>query len=152
MIFVTDSIAMKKLAILCLLLAACTPKKIMSDPATDEQAIRQVLADQQKAWNNGDIDTFMNGYWKSDSLLFVGQKIARGWDSTLVRYHRSYPDRKAMGQLTFTFDRFDRISADSYVITGKYLLVREHDQPTGYFTLVVQRRDGRWVIIHDHTS
>src|SRR5882724_11882282 len=91
----------------------------------DETAIRAVLDKQVIAWNAVNIDEFMKGYWKSDSILFIGRKITSGWDSTLVRYKKSYPDKAAMGKLRFEILRMDYISSDSYLITGKFFLTRE---------------------------
>jgi len=90
---------MKKYLLSCLLmLGSCFFLR-----AQDKQAIIKVLENQRIAWNNGDIDGFMQGYWKSDSLMFVGKDAAvYGWQKTLDRYKRSYPDKAAMGKLTFT--------------------------------------------------
>ncbi len=120
--------------------------------ATDIAAIRVVLEKQVNAWNEGNIDGFMEGYWKSDSLLFIGPKITYGWDSTLVRYKKSYPDKAAMGQLRFDIMRVDFVSKDSYLVTGRYTLMRANDQPTGIFTLWVKRINDEWVVVYDHTS
>jgi hypothetical protein len=85
-------------------------------------------------------------------VLFIGSKITSGWDSTLVRYKRSYPDKAAMGKLRFEILRMDFISADSYLVTGKYFLTREKDNPSGIFTLLFKKKKGSWVIVYDHTS
>ena len=96
-----------------LLLSCTTSIKNNTSKVANESAIKEVLAQQVNAWNQGDLNTFMQGYWKSDSLLFIGSKISSGWDSTLVRYQRSYPDRAAMGTLRFEILRMDSISDDS---------------------------------------
>jgi hypothetical protein len=118
----------------------------------DETAIRSVLTRQITAWNKGDIDEFMEGYWKSDSILFIGSKISHGWTETLSRYKKSYPNKAAMGILDFEILRVDRISPNCFLITGTYLLTREFDKPTGIFTLLFQKKNGKWVIVYDHTS
>ena len=144
---------MKKLLPLLLLLSCqAKPNQSPADHTKDEAVIRQTLADQVTAWNQGDIEKFMQGYWQSDSILFIGSKIAHGWDSTLIRYKRSYPDRAAMGKLNFDILRIDFISANSYLVTGKYFLKREKDNPSGIFTLLFQKKNGVWVIVYDHTS
>ncbi len=120
--------------------------------ATDIAAIRSVLGKQVNAWNEGNIDGFMEGYWKSDSLLFIGSKITYGWDSTLVRYKKSYPDKATMGQLRFDIMRIDFVSTDNYLVTGRYTLLRANDQPTGIFTIWLKRVNGSWVVAYDHTS
>jgi hypothetical protein len=128
------------------ILCGCAPKK------PGETAIRELLQRQQVAWNQGNIEEFMEGYWKSDSLMFIGTKITYGWDSTLARYHKTYPDRNAMGQLTFTFYDFKFVSDDACLVTGKYQLKRATDEPSGMFTLLLRRKGDRWLIVYDHTS
>ncbi len=118
----------------------------------NETAIRKVLDQQVSAWNRGDLEEFMKSYWKSDSILFIGSKITSGWDSTLVRYKRSYPNVAAMGKLRFEILRMDSISSDSYLVTGKFFLTREKDNPKGIFTLLFKKKNGNWLIVYDHTS
>jgi hypothetical protein len=136
-------------------LASCqtgSKEKLVQSNPQDEKLIREVLAKQVSAWNQNDIEGFMQGYWKSDSLLFIGSKITHGWDSTLARYKRSYPDKAAMGILKFEIMRMDFISRDSYLVTGKYLLAREKDNPSGVFTLLFRKKNGQWVAVYDHTA
>ena len=112
-----------------------------------------LLLAQQDAWNAGDIDAFMEGYVESDELRFVssGGEI-RGWDSTLARYHRTYPDRAAMGQLTFDIREVRVLSSQYAFIYGSYALERADDRPTGLFTLLAVNSSQGWRIVHDHTS
>jgi hypothetical protein len=142
-------------SILLFSLIACQPPERKQDTnanPSDVAKIKEVLAKQVAAWNDGDIDGFMQGYWKSDSLLFIGSKVTYGWDSTLVRYKRSYPDKATMGILKFEIMRVDFISNDSYLVTGRYFLKREKDAPSGIFTLLVRNINSQWVVVHDHTS
>ena len=134
------------------LLSCTTSIKNNTSNVANESAIKEVLSQQVNAWNQGDLNAFMQGYWKSDSLLFIGSKISNGWDSTLVRYQRSYPDRAAMGTLRFEILRMDFISEDSYLVTGKYFLAREKDNPTGIFTLLFKKKANQWFVVYDHTS
>jgi ketosteroid isomerase-like protein len=134
------------------LISCTTSTKNNSSKTANEAAIHEVLALQVNAWNKGDINAFMQGYWKSDSLLFIGAKISNGWDSTLVRYQRSYPDRAAMGTLRFEILRMDYISDNSYLVTGKYFLTREKDNPSGIFTLLFKKKNDQWWVVYDHTS
>lgn len=120
---------------------------------SDEEAIRGVLSAQQTAWNDGDIDTFMDGYWASDSLTFAsGGNYLQGWQTTLERYKRAYPDRAAMGILTFTLYQVDVLSDDDAFVFGRYELERADDRPTGVFTLMLRKIDGEWKVVFDHTS
>ena len=121
--------------------------------AQDKQAIIKVLETQRVAWNNGDIDGFMQGYWKSDSLMFVGKDApVYGWQKTLDRYKRSYPDKAAMGKLTFTILKVDLLDKTNAFMLGAWHLDREKDAPGGYFTLWFRKIKGIWVIVVDHTS
>jgi uncharacterized protein (TIGR02246 family) len=134
--------------LLILLLAGCSSQ----DKVGDEKAIRDLLQRQEIAWNEGNIKEFMEGYWKSDSLMFIGTNITRGWNATLERYHKNYPDRETMGTLRFTFYEFRFIDDDACMVTGRYQLTRAADQPTGMFTLLLRKTDGHWTIVYDHTS
>lgn len=118
----------------------------------EERSIRIVLARQEAAWNEGNIEEFMEGYWKSDSLKFIGTGITKGWKATLERYRKTYPDRATMGTLKFTFYEFQFISSDACLVTGRYRLKRTADEPTGMFTLLIRKIDGNWRIVYDHTS
>src|SRR5690349_11584 len=68
--------------------------------ARPEAAIREMLDRQVEAWNRGDVESFMDEYWRSDETSFSGiNGVTRGWQGLLDRYKRSYPDRKTMGTL-----------------------------------------------------
>jgi ketosteroid isomerase-like protein len=125
---------------------------VSPNPGADENAIRNLLAAQETAWNQGNIEEFMEGYWKSDSLMFIGNPITYGWNPTLARYQKTYPDQEAMGILKFTFYEFKFISPDACLVTGKYHLKRTADEPSGMFTLLLRKIKGSWVIVYDHTS
>jgi beta-aspartyl-peptidase (threonine type) len=119
----------------------------------DQQAIKAVLEAQQSAWNRGDVDAFLVGYWHSSELTFSGSSgVARGWDGVLARYKKNYPDRAAMGQLDFSDLEFRFLGPDSAMVLGRWHLKREQDELGGVFTLVWQRFPDGWKIIHDHTS
>ncbi len=122
------------------------------DQLTEGNMIRAVLAQQVNDWNNFNIEGFMQGYWKSDSLFFMGAKITYGWDSTLTRYKRNYPNQEAMGKLRFEIIRMQFVSDAACMVTGRYFLQRKADNPTGAFTLLFRKKKGKWVIVYDHTS
>lgn len=119
----------------------------------EENAIRQVMHNQQEAWNRADIEAFMEGYWKSDSLKFIGRNgITYGWQTTLDNYKKSYPTPEAMGKLTFSVLTLDILSETSAFMIGRWHLKRTNDEPGGHFTLLWRKINGKWVIIADHTS
>lgn len=119
----------------------------------DRQAIAKVMADQQAAWSKGDLDGFMQGYWKSDSLMFIGKRgPTYGWQQTMDNYKKSYPDKAAMGVLSFRLDKIELLSKTSAFVMGAWSLQREKDAPGGYFTLWFKKINGEWKVVCDHTS
>jgi len=119
----------------------------------DEADIRQILANQITAWNKGDLDNFMKGYWKSDSLTFIGQSgITYGYTTTLNNYKKHYDSPDKMGELSFTLLKLERLSADYYFVVGKWHLKRKAGDVGGVYTLLFRKMDGRWVIVCDHSS
>jgi len=121
--------------------------------AQDKEAVMKVLATQQDAWNRGDIEGFMQGYWKSDSLMFVGKTApVYGWQTTLDHYKKGYPNRAAMGRLTFDIIQVKMLDPSNAFVMGGWKLKREKDEPGGYFTLWFRKINGEWKIVCDHTS
>ena len=116
-------------------------------------AIRSVIEAQRDAWNRGDIEGYMDGYDRSQDTVFVsGDNVARGWQTVLERYKKSYDTREKMGVLTFSDLEINLLSKDSAVVLGSWSLKRTNDQPHGKFTLIFKRTRKGWRIIHDHTS
>ena len=121
--------------------------------SNDELQIRRLLGDQSAAWNRGDIETFMKGYWENDSLMFIGKSgVTYGWNKTLSNYKRGYPDTASMGKLTFTLIRLQNLSPEYFHVIGKWHLQRTIGNLEGHFTLLFRKINRRWVIIADHSS
>jgi ketosteroid isomerase-like protein len=119
----------------------------------DESAIRAILAKQSTAWNQGNLDAFMKGYWENDSLMFIGKKgLTYGWQNTLNNYKKNYPDAASMGQLTFTIIEVKQLSAQYEEVIGKWQLARKVGDIEGHFTLLFQKIKGKWYIVMDHSS
>lgn len=119
----------------------------------DEAAIRKVMDDQASAWNRGDLDVFMQGYWRSDKLVFVsGDTVTRGWQQTLDNYKKTYGTKEKMGKLTFSDLEITILSKDSASVLGSWSLKREADNPKGKFTLLWRKFREGWRIVHDHSS
>ena len=119
----------------------------------DETEVRNVLAKQNAAWNRGDVDAFMVGYWENDSLMFIGKSgVTYGYKNTLANYKRNYPDTTIMGKLTFTLIQVKQLSSEYFHVTGKYYLTRTIGDTSGHFTLMFRKINGNWVIISDHSS
>lgn len=118
-----------------------------------ETAIKTVLERQIGCWNAGDLDGFMEDYWESPELTFSsGGMVRRGIEATRDRYKKSYPDRKTMGRTTFSDLEVTPLGDEAAMVLGKWRLDRDEEPIGGVFTLVFRKIDGRWVIIHDHTS
>ncbi len=117
-------------------------------------AVRRVLDEQVIAWNKGDLERFMAGYWASPRLTFSsGSTVTRGWQSTLDRYRKRYQSEgQEMGQLTFRDLEVEVLGADHALVRGRWQLVRKKDKPGGLFTLLFRRLPEGWRIVHDHTS
>lgn len=119
----------------------------------DEQAIKDVLAEQTKNWNKGDLESFMKGYWESDSLVFVGKSGPKyGYNTTLENYKKGYPDTAAMGKLTFDILQVKRLSIIYFFVVGKWHLQRTIGNVDGHFTLLFKKVKNKWVIVADHSS
>jgi ketosteroid isomerase-like protein len=121
--------------------------------AQDKQAILAVMHNQELAWNRADVEGFMQGYWKSDSLVFVGKTApAYGWQTTLDNYKKRYPGKAAMGQLKFTIMQVKVLDAANAFVLGGWLLKRVKGDLGGYYTLWFKKIKGEWKIVCDHTS
>jgi beta-aspartyl-peptidase (threonine type) len=133
---------------------------VRADEAADARAVRTVLDDQVMAWNKGDLDGFMAGYWNSDDLTFIsGGTLTRGWKATKERYEKRYKaDGKEMGRLNFSDLHVELLSPTAAVVRGKFDLTfaNETDEKkktaSGRYTLIMKKIDGAWKVTHDHTS
>ena len=124
-------------------------------PEAVRRAIVQVLTTQTAAWNRGDIPGFMQGYWQSDSLVFIGRKgPTYGWQPTLANYQKNYPSAAAMGQLDFSGLRVSLLAPRAAQVVGHWHLARPAalGDLQGYFLLVLRQVEGKWVVVADHTN
>jgi ketosteroid isomerase-like protein len=121
---------------------------------SDRAAITTVLDAQVGAWNRGDLAAYMEGYARTDALIFTsGGKVRRGWQTAFDHYRARYgQDRAAMGKLVFQIDTIDPIGADGAVVLGTWILTDSPHDGRGIFSVVLERRPEGWRIIHDHTS
>lgn len=112
-----------------------------------------LMTEQQTAWNKGDLLGFMEHYWKSDSLVFIGKNGPKyGWETTLTNYQQSYPSQEKMGMLSFKELSHTKTSGGDYKTIGNWNLYRKSDTLSGYFLLVWEFKNNRWVITADHSS
>ena len=125
---------------------------INSISLTDSLDIMKVMRFQENAWNSGDINSFMQGYIKSDELVFSGKSgPVYGWNDTRERYFKAYPDTQTMGKLKFTVNKIRSVSSDVAFLIGEYYLTRSTEDSYGHFTLFWKKINNKWLIISDHT-
>lgn len=140
---------MKKLTVLFILtltLSSCSHTKEQED----KNAILSILKAQEKAWSNHDLEGFMKGYWKSDSLKFYGSRgLTYGWDKTLANYKKGYPTKEHTGVLKFKVNDISKIQDESYYIMGEYHLTRTVENANGVFMIIFKKIDGEWKIVAD---
>lgn len=143
---------MRSLFIIIALLALCGQNPLQAQ-SKDEARILNLMDAQTKAWNQGNLEGFMETYWKSDSLLFIGKKgPTYGWKATLENYKKGYPDTAAMGKLSFHLLELKKLAGDVYFVVGKWMLARTAGDLSGHFTIVLRKIKGEWKIIADHSS
>jgi beta-aspartyl-peptidase (threonine type) len=133
--------------------AAASPPESTTADAT--AAVRAVLAAQTEAWNRGDLESYMAGYWKSPDLVFFsnGQET-RGWQPTLDRYRTRYQGAgKQMGVLDFPAMDILTLGPDAALARGRWRLkMSDGKELTGMTTVVFRKRREGWRIVHDHSS
>lgn len=143
---------MKQHTLLCFLLFFVIAVQAQKKGNEDDE-IRRLLHTQTESWNRGDLEGFMQTYWRSDSLLFIGKSgVNRGWQTTLNNYRKGYPDTAAMGKLSFDIIQVKRLSAIYYFVVGKWMLKRSIGDLSGHYTLVLRKIKGKWYIVADHSS
>lgn len=115
--------------------------------------IRNIMIDQEIAWNSGSLEGFMNAYWNSEELSFIGSRgLQKGWQRTLATYKSSYPDKKSMGILKFTILEMNMIDDNNAFVIGRWSLKREGQDLGGHFTLWWKKINQEWLIVADHSS
>ena len=126
-----------------------------AQPSTeaDKTAILKVMDNQEKAWSQNDLEGFMQGYLKSDSLKFYGSGgLTKGWQQTLDNYKKGYPTKDHSGTLTFEVDDISPIETNSYWVMGRYYLKRKVGDANGNFLIIFKKIDGEWKIVADMSS
>ncbi|MGL6266693.1 MAG: YybH family protein [Chitinophagaceae bacterium] len=121
--------------------------------SADEKSILGILDKQTQAWNRGDLEAFMKGYWENDSLMYIGQGgVTYGYNATLNSYKKNYGDTARMGKLNFEILHVKSQGPDYYFVVGKWFLKRSAGDVGGHYTLIFKKINGAWVIISDHSS
>ena len=119
----------------------------------DRAEILKALENQRIAWNSGDLEVYMMGYWQSDSLMFVGKRgVQYGWNATLENYRKGYPTKEAMGNLTFEVISLEGLGTDAAFMIGKWKLDYPDKSVEGHYTLLYRKINGKWLVVADHSS
>jgi len=127
-----------------------TKTNTSSSIADAEAGIRLVMKQQETAWNNHDLEGFMQGYWKSDSLKFYGSNgLTKGWENTLANYKKGYPTKAESGTLNFVINDISKIEGDNYWVMGEYHLKRQVGDANGVFIIIFKKINGDWKIVAD---
>jgi len=127
-----------------------TKTNTSSSIADAEAGIRLVMKQQETAWNNHDVEGFMQGYWKSDSLKFYGSNgLTKGWENTLANYKKGYPTKAESGTLNFIINDISKIEGDNYWVMGEYHLKRQVGDANGVFIIIFKKINGDWKIVAD---
>ena len=136
---------------LCLVMLSCTAKKEeMNNETKDKKEILEVMKKQEKAWSRNDLEGFMEGYWKSDSLKFYGRNgFTYGWNKTLNNYKKGYPTKEHSGVLKFVINDISKIEDSAYFVMGEYYLQRKVGDANGVFMIIFKKINGEWKIIAD---
>jgi len=117
---------------------------------TAKMAIQKVMNDQEIAWNNHDLEGFMQGYWESDALKFYGSSgLTKGWEKTLANYKKGYPTKAESGTLKFIINDISKIEGNNYWVMGEYHLKRSIGDANGVFMIIFKKINGEWKIVAD---
>ncbi|KFZ35960.1 hypothetical protein HR45_19110 [Shewanella mangrovi] len=121
--------------------------------AVPDDDIHALLNAQQQAWNRGDLEGYMAGYWHDPSLSFVsGGKLVYGWEKMRDAYRQHYGSSRTMGKLTLKLGHIHMLSNYSAMVTGGWQLTTDAKSSAGVFTLLVEKHGDLWFIVHDHSS
>lgn len=109
-------------------------------------------------WNRGDLDAFVDDYLPSDSTTFIGGRgLVRGPKAIRAGYAPLFTAGAVRDSLSFEILDVDPVAPDAVNLIGRYTLARRiagRDSVTsrGPTSLLVRRVQGRWRIVHDHSS
>lgn len=143
---------MKKLVILLCMVCFFNGYS-QTDEEADIKAINKVLKKQRIAWSDNNLEEYMEGYWKSDSLKFYGSNgITYGWENTLEHYQKAYPTKEHTGKLSFRINDITKISEGAYYVLGEYHIKRDIGNADGIFMIILKNINGEWKIIADTSS
>ena len=137
----------KTILLVFLILISCGKKTTEKE---DKDAVITILNNQANAWSEYNIEAFMEGYWKNDSLKFYGANgITYGWQNTLDNYNERYPSKEHTGKLDFKINTISKINDEAYYVMGEYYLTRKIGDANGIFMIIFKKINGKWKIISD---
>ena len=141
---------MKKILLLLTIITTIAACAQITSEKEEKATILAIMKAQEKAWSNHDLEGFMQGYWKSDSLKFYGSSgLTYGWDKTLANYKRGYPTKEHTGTLKFKINDISKINDGAYFVMGEYRLTRKVGNANGVFMIIFKKINGEWKIVAD---
>jgi len=149
-IFIVKKLSTFTLLFLITVLGYAQQQPQTTTEESDKAKILNLMNTQEQAWNNHDLEGFMQGYWKNDSLKFFGGRgLTYGWDNTLANYKKGYPTKAESGTLNFVIKDVSKIEKDNYWVMGEYHLTRDAGDAQGVFMIIFKKIDGEWKIVAD---
>lgn len=147
-----------------LALTACAPAGAgryaasTAERAEQHHEIVAMLAHSASNWNRGDLDAFVNDYLPGAETTYIGSRgVLRGTDAIRQAYAPRFAPGGIRDSLSFELMDVDPLAPDVVNVIATYILARHvgaRDSVTsrGPTSLVMRRVDGRWRIVHDHSS
>ncbi|HEX5438486.1 MAG TPA: nuclear transport factor 2 family protein [Gemmatimonadaceae bacterium] len=113
-----------------------------------------MLAASARAWNRGDLDAFVADYLDSDRTTFITRSgVLHGRSAIRAVYAPRFAPGGERDSLSFEGLEVDSLAPGVINVIAQYVLSRgDSTVERGPTSLVMLRVDGRWRIVHDHSS
>ncbi len=113
-----------------------------------------MMTHSAQSWNTGNLDAFMNDYEPDTTTTYIGRRgIVRGRAAIRDVYAPRFAPGGVRDSLSFENVEVDLLAPSLANVIAYYRLTRgDSTTSRGPTSLVMRRRDGRWRIVHDHSS
>ena len=121
--------------------------------SNDEKAILELMREEERAWNSGNIEAYVNLYAPHDSTRMIYSSGAVYGKDSILAFYKKYWPKERMGQLTLDGERLERLSDEYYYVSG-FFHVRYPDGKSvnGRFSGLMKKIKGRWYLYTDHSG
>ena len=148
---------MKRWVVAIGVVAACSARAPSPalNPAEATATAVVFLRASSEAWNRGDLEAFVDDYARDSTTTFVaGGRVQYGWDWIHDNYYTHWWDLGSeRDSLRFEDVAARSLGSDYLLTTARFVLFRgDSVTASGPFTLLMQRIEGEWKIIHDQTG